>query len=323
MKRNYARILCLLLAAFLLCGCTQQNESPAASTEPPAAESSDGQRLHITVVPEPGASKLIRTSELGGNLYDGLAYIDVSDVTIDVGSETLALENAIRDGKITTAEIFAFARIDAQNGVCRESFSSVHGLTHFLYVYPDFELDLAYDVLETPDGKQHLIEDVTISSVPNPSTIYRDRSYFYVDEESKFGDLLDREDWGITFEIASVTPTQITLDYTQSGGQQIGELEVDFNYTVYSIANDQVTPLPSLQGSVIYTQENLPSPITTIKQNGTSQFTIDWTEKYGELESGEYRIRLTINDIFDESQVHPLMQDYYDRQGYWIEFTIS
>lgn len=146
-----------------------------------------------------------------------------------------------------------------------------------------------------------------------------DKPYF-VDDESKYGHFIDREDWGLTFEAVEAAATSVTLNCTQSGGQHIGELEVDYYYNIYSMADDQAVPLHSIQGSVI--SENTPPPLAVIKPEDTTRFTIGWTERYGALDSGEYRIRLTVNDIFDESQVHPLMRDFHTSQGYWIEFTI-
>ena len=55
---------------------------------------------------------------------------------------------------------------------------------------------------------------------------------------------------------------------------------------------------------------------------GAAEIQLDWADIYGELPSGEYEIWLYIQDIFDESQVHPLMQDYHDMQIYPVEFSI-
>lgn len=319
MKSKLTRILCLLLAVFLICGCAQQSEFSSASTENPVTEPSAVQRLRINAVSDSEACELIPASELGRNLYDGITYIGVADVKIEIDGETIALESAIRDGKTTTAELLAYARLDAQNGFCQEDYTSQNGLTCFLYSYPDFDVHIIYDVYETPDGQQHLIEDLSVYSSGRHANI----NHYFVDDDSEYGTFIDWEDWGIQFEVENVTPTVLTLNCIQSGGQQIGELQVDYYYNIYSVENGQTAVLPSLQGSGTYTQENLPPPIAKIMQDGTTQFTIDWTDIYGELESGKYRIRLTVDDIFDESQVHPLMQDFYSRQGYWIEFSIS
>ena len=41
------------------------------------------------------------------------------------------------------------------------------------------------------------------------------------------------------------------------------------------------------------------------------------------LSSGEYEVVLWIKDIYDESQKHPLMRNFYDTQIYNLDFTVS
>lgn len=309
---TFLMVLTLMLS---ITSCAvKQPDSNQNTTEPESSRS-----LKLSAVPNENIGyTVIPSEELNGNFSEDIVYWNFTDVTIEVDGARIPLEEAIRDGKITTAEILAFARIDSKNGVCKETYSTEHGLTCFLYSYPEFDVHLIYDVYATPDGQQHLIEDLSIY----PRGKHSNTNHQFLDEESQYGYFLDREDWGIDFEVSSVTPTSLTVNCIQSGGQQIGELEVNFYYNIYSVIDEQTSLLDSQGEAVVYTQDSLPSPIAKIKQNATTQFTIDWSEKYGELESGEYRIKLSISDIFDESQVHPLMQDYYTSQGYWIEFTI-
>ena len=42
-----------------------------------------------------------------------------------------------------------------------------------------------------------------------------------------------------------------------------------------------------------------------------------------EMSPGEYVIRVIVKDIYDKSQVHPLMRNFYDIQHYEIAFTVS
>ena len=256
----------------------------------------------------------ITSDQLGGNFDQDINYLGMSEVNWEVDGIIYSLADAIRDGITSVEEIFAYARIDARNGICTEEFTSKNGLAYFTYAYPEFDLRMTYDVYETPDGQQHLVNDIGIYA--SGADVFT----AYTDEET--GVAIDREDWGLTFDVTETTPTSITLDCTQSGGQQIGELQIDYYYNIYSVVDGQTMLVPSLQGTMTYTEETLPPPIADIKQDGSTRFTIDWTEKYGELDSGEYKIKLSVNDIFDESQVHPLMQDYFDRQSYWVEFTI-
>lgn len=304
---------------FLLCGCARKTNSPIPA-EQTVQQSSSECKLLITAVPDSDGNAWVQipASELNGNLSDGLTYLGVSDVTIELSGETMSLEQAIRDGRISVAEILAYARLDSKNGFCEETYTSKNGLTSFLYCYPDFDVHIIYDVYETPDGQQHLIEDLSIYSTGSHQNMH----HYFVDEDSPYGYFIDREDWGLDFDAEEATSTGLTINCTQSGGQQIGELEVDYNYRLYSVAEDQTAPVPGLQGTVNYTPETLPSPIAKIRKDATTRFTIDWTEEYGALESGTYRINLSVKDIFSEAQVHPLMKNYYDSQSYWIEFTI-
>ena len=62
---------------------------------------------------------------------------------------------------------------------------------------------------------------------------------------------------------------------------------------------------------------------SAIEMNGSSTITIDWTNIYGELGSGEYDLTLLIRDNFNKNMVHPLIVDYHDLQMYDLPLTIS
>jgi len=64
-------------------------------------------------------------------------------------------------------------------------------------------------------------------------------------------------------------------------------------------------------------------PETALSANSSTEFTIDWKDIYGTLSPGEYVIRVIVKDIYDKSQVHPLMRNFYDIQHYEITFTVS
>ena len=56
--------------------------------------------------------------------------------------------------------------------------------------------------------------------------------------------------------------------------------------------------------------------------DGTCQFSVDWSDTYGDLPSGTYRLYLWVYDIYDESQLHPLMDDFEDWQMLDVELII-
>lgn len=269
-------------------------------------------RLLISAVTDDTAGfTTISPEELGGNYKNDIVYLDLTDVSIEIDGTPVKLEYAIRNGAITVEEISAYAQIDARNGICSEIFESNHGLTHFTYRYPEFDLRLTYDVYETPDGKQHLIHEIGLYKVGS------DVVNTYTDDQSAYNYRLDREDWGISLDIVEATSTSVTLACAQSGGQHFGELEIDF-YSIY--LSDQYKPVPTLDG--IDSIDDF-TPNITIEQNTNSQFTIDWTDTYGELASGDYFIELHIFDIYEESQIHPLTDNFYDTQEYYLPFSIS
>lgn len=265
-------------------------------------------RLHISLTVDNNADfTTVPKEELGGNFDEDITYYDVTDVMIEIGGENRKLENAIRDGDISVEEIFAYARLDAKEGICTENFESKNGLTKFTYRYPDFDLRLIYDVYETPDGKMHLIQDMGI---------YKSDAVTYTRYNDDAGNRIDREDWGIAFEVIESTPTSIMLNCTQSGGQQIGDLVTEYFFLYFA---EELAMVPTLDSVEYQSQYQLP---ITIGNDTVSQITIDWEDTYGPLDSGSYSMQLNLMDIYEEADVHPLMKNYYDRQTYWIEFEI-
>ncbi len=308
-------VLIALLAA--LCGCTGTQD--AQGSEPTAAnEDASQQKLQFSVVEaeEPGYTVVSR-EELGGNINTGLTYGQLTEVNIAWDGEIIPLAEAIREGKLTAPELFAFARMDAQNGFCQENYVSEHGLTHFSYTYPECVLELAYDVYETPDGNQTLIEGICIYAL----TAHEGNvSHFYVDEKSEWGYFLDRENWGLTFEVSDVSPTQITLGYTQRQGQEIGELLLEDYLLFPAGASWEPGKGPGFIGKYKKGPQWQPIPILS---DTSGQITIDWSADAGTLEPGDYYIKMTLSDVYEESEVPPLTVNYHDKQSYNIAFTVA
>ena len=264
---------------------------------------SDKRRLRIDLTVDDNAQFTnIMPEQLGGNFDNKITYLDVRNVSIEINGAFYHLEDAIREGDISVEEIFAFARIDARNGFCEEKTHTHNGLTHFIYRYPLFDLRLTYDVYSTPDGMEHLINELYVCK-----NAYSLATTYYP---------LDREDWGLDFSVLGLTSNTITLACTQSDGQQLGNLVVEY----YHIRDAETGNMISQKAGT--TQADSGQPQTVISENSTSVITIDWSETYGELPEGSYIMRLKIADIFKPEQVHPLMQDFYDLQGYDIPFVI-
>ena len=313
-SRRILSIITLLLAAvLLLCtGCTNEKNPDIASTTPAPAETESASmgHLRLSVSFDKGADYVEYTSdELGGNFSEKLIYnFNITSVTIDIGGQSMPLNEALRDGFITEEEIFCNARLDAREGFCEETCESLNGLTNFTFAYPDYNLRLLYDIYESPNGEQRLISEMVIYE----KNVILLPCHLFVDEET--GDIYDREDWGLNFEITEVSPTGMTIRCTHSGGQQIGQLEI----VDYSLSHD---------GKYLLLNDGFEfSPLTDhviLKADDVTEFTFDWSEPYGQVSSGEYELVLWIKDIYDESQKHPLMRNFYDTQIYAVRFTVS
>lgn len=295
----------LLIAAMLISGIIGYYIGNLPAETP--AETS--QRLNLSVVRdnEP-AFTTFKAEDLDGSYPEDITYNGVSQVTITIDGVSHDLIEAIQDGRITVEEIFAYARIDARNGICKEICESELGLNRFVYQYPTYDIMCAYDVFETPSGRQHLVNDFAVYA-PNK---YKDISYAIYDrDENGFLVSLRREDWGLTFEAAEVTAQGLTLNCVQSGGNQVGELFLDGCMIAgMSEKNSDFIQHPS-------GLKDLP-----IALNEVSEFTLDWSEELGDLPSGDYYIRIFVLDKYKEDQLHPYQKKYTDNMSYNILFTI-
>ena len=308
MLRKSISIVLVMLACLSLAGCSMgaQDETLPVFTAPaettvPAFDEAPLLSIHTDAAFE---TTVISTEELGGHFDRGIKYEGVTNVTLDIDGTAMKLEEAIRDGHITPAQLFAYARLDAEKGFCTESYRAGRtGLTAFVYTYPDADLWMVYDVLAAPDGQQHLIQDFRIFR-PGGSKSESPGSYLDLETYTR----LDREDWGITLEIVEISPTSITLNCAQSGGQQIGQLHM----YAYSISGNQ-GPIDE-PVMVDYS--------TDLQMNSTTELVFDWSELYGSLPSGEYRLIIALQDVYDFDQVHPLMVNYTDYQDYEVTFSI-
>ena len=121
------------------------------------------------------------------------------------------------------------------------------------------------------------------------------------------GNILDREDWGITLEVQDVTPTGMTLKFTQSGGQQLGQLQTRY----YILTNIDENKVPASGENVM-----------EIAENDDTLYTLDWSDTCGALPSGTYQISIEVRDVYDESQIHPLMRKFHNTQYYGLDFEI-
>lgn len=299
----------ILISSLFLWGCIPQGHDSPTIARTESDYSDRYLTISLTVNKESSNNVALSYEELGGNFTEGLVYCNVSDVSIEIDENTMKLETALHEGLVTESDIFYYARLDAKNGICRETCESIKGLTNFTYCYPEYDLRIIYDILETPDGQQRLISDIGIYP---PGY---DRSPYYNFFDSKTGERYIIENWGLDFNVKEVSPTGILVNCTQSEGQQIGQLYV----THFTLTN--------ANGNILRRSDEAESEAVcydagAIDMGGTTTISIDWSDYHGELPSGNYKLDLSVQDKFDESQVHPLMVDYYDIYNYGLEFSI-
>lgn len=250
-------------------------------------------------------------------------YWSVKDVTVQLDGTRMPLEDALCEGLVTVDDVIASAREDAAVGRCKESSQSKNGLAVFRYHYPAFNLQSLYDIYETPDGWRHRITDFSVYGIG------RDPGYSIGwDEET--GDPIDYEDWGLTFTVTQLSPSGVTLECAQSGGQQFGRLNVAG--LMLSRKNpdtqdwERVEPLDASIGADINKaySEITPKPEDDLAMGGTKELTYDLEAMFGRLTAGEYKISLKIVDCYDEADVPPLSRNFYDVQWYTVkEFTVE
>lgn len=314
MKKHVLNVVfCLLM--FTLAGCGSDNapepttvpvETSPQVTQAPAVNVEDERNLRMNVEVDHAAHADFPPEELGGNADGVLGYVRVTNVSIEVDGNTYHLEDAVRDGIISIEEIEAYARMDARMGYCKEEWRTYHSLTHFIYRYPEFDLRLTHDIYKTPDGQEHLINEFYVcENADHFATRYSE---------------IDQEDWGLTFEDVGSTSTSLTVDCTQSGGQQIGQLRANHYWIDGVDENGNCVELE--HSEKIHEVEQWPSK-PRIARNTTTRLTIDWTEFFGELPQGSYVMGLSVLDEYDPAEIHPLMEDFQANLLYHIEFTIS
>ncbi len=299
-----------ILGMLLICAALMGVLFPGTKTE---AEEANQRHLRISATVNADAGFTNIPLEQGN--YKELSLLNLENVTIDLDGDVMKLEDALREGRVTPEQLVAWARLDASEGLCNEVAKSKNGLTEFTYRYPEFGYTLRsiYDLFEAPNGRQYLIADMTIFAASTEP-----RYSLPVDEQT--GRTIDFEDWGLTFEISEVGSTGLRITCTQSGGQQLGTLEVQTQWLERK--NPDTLAWENVEEAQTSTAWAPPAngPLT---MGGTSSLFFDFDEPFGSLPAGDYILTVEIVDHYNESEVHPLMRNYRDTQWYSIDFTIK
>lgn len=115
------------------------------------------------------------------------------------------------------------------------------------------------------------------------------------------------DDWGITLSVTDVTPTGLTVVFTQSGGNPTGELMTG---SYYRLENKDKELSYIVEGDVAWTAEAY-----MIQKDGETQMQVNWQWLYGTLEPGTYKIYKEVMDFRGPGD--------FDEREYSAEFTVE
>lgn len=140
--------------------------------------------------------------------------------------------------------------------------------------------------------------------------LQRNPTAFQEDTAQNTQESAEQDSFGITLRILNASATGLTMECTQSGGTVCGELSTswyvlrDNNGYVRNLANTSEAP-------------GFEHPI---RKENITLLTIDWTEEYGELPSGTYKLVLYVEDVYGEFTTFE--EDYRTVTKYDPIFTI-
>ena len=294
-RRNYESIQTQNTSSTNFPGNTDLTEKDTNTYSP------NERSLKISVCPKADARNSMTLLPTQGSSFETrVHYIGVYDVTVYIKNSKVLLIDALRENHISMEEISAYARLDSRKGLCQEFTKTRYGQTFFAYRYPEYEIRFLQDFIYSEIGELYLVNELYVC--PNNYEVER-----YVCYDTQ-------EDWGLTFDVVEANSSSITLAYTQSGGNQLGELIVDFYYL--DLVDEELSRLEGATGVENYQ----PKPV--LKVNSTDEIILNWMDIYGPLPAGDYVMTLKVSDVYDTDRSEPLLAKFETRQSYYIEFTI-
>lgn len=310
------RVIAVVMSVFLLAGCTESKSvGIIGGADGPTA---------IFVGGEDGdtVKKPLRMIKVDGKLYYDSGKI--SESTPRCGT---------LDGKLK--QTVAEHEIPRKNNECNfsgaEGYQNATSITKevpindewvIFKLFDDSELDMeVFDYCfylrgKAPNAeKEHeivvLTEDINYDFEDHNKRL---GSYIEPDEEkyrTTFRTYGDIDKWGVTLTADKVSPIGLILKIEQFGGTPAGKLEMGCEYTLETIKNDEWQPVktkdgnPPVWGLIGY----------SIKKNDITEFKIDWSQIYGTLPSGFYRLKKEITDYRAAGD--------YDKEMYELYFNIE
>ena len=168
-------------------------------------------------------------------------------------------------------------------------------------------------------GRTEKIGPAVIDSVNGSEEVWNishDDSLSGEDMQESKDPISGEEVWGIRLRVADVTPTGLTLICEQSGGNPTGELQTGPMFWLERHVDGEWKNVEQRQfgedTDVVYAFED----IAYILRKGSSRiWRIKWSNLYGDLPDGKYRIGKRITDFRGTGD--------YDTRIYYAGFEIA
>lgn len=282
---------CLVILFFgaLWLGFQEQNQetAPVLEGEGPKLEFPDDRFLHLETVEEEGEKQVIQLAAQPGSHGKGMVtLVDLSDAFVEVAWKTYPLGEALESGQISLEEIFGLAQLDAWEGLCKSSLWERKGQPVAIFSYPEYTLWFSGSQERTTYGTSQFLAQL------------------YLCPPQEVGQTPQGEGWGLSFAVSQITPSGLSLEVRQSGGSFLGQLQL----ISYHIQKGDGSELDVKNSDKSH---NLGLPLT---RDGETQLHLDWTEVYGPLPEGDYRLTLQVED-------NPGLP-FEERQPFVLEVTI-
>lgn len=119
--------------------------------------------------------------------------------------------------------------------------------------------------------------------------------------------------FGVVLSVQDATPTGLTLICTQSGGSPTGELHTTATFRLQQKVYDNwVYRATLLEEDEVY---NWPDADYVIPKDGSCEITLAWSDLYGTLPAGSYRLAKSFTDVREDGTA--------DAFTYFAEFEIT
>ena len=119
--------------------------------------------------------------------------------------------------------------------------------------------------------------------------------------------------FGVTLSVKDVSATGLTLVCSQSGGAPTGTLTTAAAFRLDQNVYDHWVYQDTVLGE---NEEYVWDAVSyTIPMGGSCEIVLDWSDLYGELPAGSYRLAKGISDVREDGGA--------DAFPYFVEFTIE